>query len=285
MTEKQTTMPEKAFLESLDSLETLVKGMVTDGAAEAAPPVVEEETVVVEEDLAKGGDALSKGDEDLEKCGDKKLAKGGGEDEDDDPGADLEGEDIEKGVSTDTDVKPVEPAEPTTFADELVEGSENIQKAIEVSEFLADLVDRVGEAIDNLRAVTDERFEKMEKSLSDVAKVNQSAVAAMTETLRKSYQAVAEKTDQQAQDLRKSLGDLNAELSKAPARGPKTKTHVLSKSFGERANDRAMNKEDILKSLTDMFEKGDPNVTSMDIVRFESGGSLSPHVMKALGLG
>ena len=51
MTEKKT-VPEKAFMESLDSLEALVKGMVPDGAAD------------------KGNDPENQNKENLEKCSD-----------------------------------------------------------------------------------------------------------------------------------------------------------------------------------------------------------------------
>jgi hypothetical protein len=248
MTEKQTTVSEKAFLESLDALETLAKGMV---------PVADDVDDL--DDLNKGiaDEDLQKGDPDDE---------GGTDDDDPDEG-------LDKGLQA-----------PDSFAAEAVADSENIKKAIEVSDFLADLVDKVSGAIDGIRKETETRFAAIEKSLAANITASQELTKALSDSLRKSFQAVAEKADLQSEDLRKSLETLNSELSRTPAHTPKSKTTVLSKSFGDDSDKKEMSKTDILKSLTDLYEKGDPGVTSLDIIRFESGGSLSPAVEKLLGL-
>lgn len=257
MTEQKTTMPEKAFLESLDALENLAKGMV---------PVADDLDAAAGEDLEKSQSADGQG----EAAADEALVKGddGGDDEDEDK--DEGDEDAEKALSGDA----------LSFAEEAAAGSENIRKAIEVSDFLADLVDRVGDAIDGIRKNLDSRVEAIEKSLLTVCEANQSVVQAVAETLRKSFQAVSEKTDQQAETLRKSLDILNDELSRTPARAPKAKVSVLEKGFNDEEKGIEMSKADILKSLSDMFERGEPGVTSLDVIRFESSGVLPPHIQK-----
>ena len=155
-----------------------------------------------------------------------------------------------------------------------------------MSDFLNDLVQGIGRAIDQIRTDVNAgmaRVELMEKSLTQAAKTNQDLAAAVTDTLRKSFQAISEKTDQQTEDLRKSMEGLNEGLSRQPARAPKSKTMVLNKSF-EGEQSKEMSRDDILKSLTSLFEKGDPNVTSMDIIRFEASGQIAPQVQKVLGL-
>jgi methyl-accepting chemotaxis protein len=56
------------------------------------------------------------------------------------------------------------------------ESSENIQKAIEVSDFLSDLVGLVGEAIDGLKEATEARFERIEKSLAKSCEIQETTV-------------------------------------------------------------------------------------------------------------
>jgi len=241
------TMPKEAFLKSLDTLEALAKG-------------------------ADSGDDGAKGDDDnlddLDEDIDSRIMKGDADDLEDDNDDPDDNDDLDKG-----------------FAASAAADSENIQKAVEVSDFLADLVSKVGEAIDGFQKSIDDRFEAIEKSLADVVLTNQDVTIAVADTLRKSFQAVSEKTDQQAEQLQKSLADLDATLSTTPRTQLKSKLNVLEKSFsdgGDASEGKVMSRPAISKALTEMFEAGNPGVTSMDVLRFESNGALSPKIRELL---
>jgi hypothetical protein len=244
MENKDVTMPEDALLKSLDKLEELIRGVVP---AEEEP------------ELEKAF-----GKDDPEKDDDEDDDKKPDSDDDDDKEEDEDDDKVEK-----------------SFSESAAESSDNIQKAIEVSDFLSDLVGLVGEAIDGLKEATEARFEQIEKSLAKSCEIQETTNLAIVETLKKSFQAVSEKTDIQAEDLVKSIKNLNDELSKAPAGLPKSKTHILEKSFGD-DGEKTMSKSEIMKSLRDLYDKGDAGVTSMDIVKFEGSGILSPHIRKML---
>jgi len=243
MAETIETMPEKAFLKSLDTLESLAKGVAPADKDEKTPDPDDLDTRIAK------GEADDAADDDLD-----------AENEEDE-----EGEGIEK-----------------SFAESLVDESDNIQKAVEVSDFLADLVKKVGSAIDGLKTAASERFETIEKSLDAVIQSNKDVTLAVSDTLRKSFQAVSEKTDRQAEQLEKSLENLDKVLTTTPAAQVKSKLNVLEKSFSSGDDKPVLSRTAILKSLTDMFEEGNPAVTSMDILRFESNGALAPHIKKLL---
>ena len=252
MDEKLKTMPETEFFKALDVLEKAVDGtiLVTDEDLEKADPDKADETV--EDDDGK----TPPEDNDLKK------ADADDDDDDDDNGKDKDDDEIEKG-----------------FVEDAVDESENIEKAIEVSEFLADLVTKVGDAIDGIRKSVDDRFNALEKSVADGLVQNQKTTGLVVDALKKSFELVSSRADAQASELQKSLSDFGAEYGQQPARKLKARTStVLDKSFVEEGDSPAMAKSMILKSMTDMFERGEPGITSMDIIRFESGGHLSPHL-------
>ncbi len=259
--QKEKAIPENSFFAALDELEKLAKGLIPSGDGE-------------NEDLEKS--QTDGGIEDLDKgCGGDLEKSGDGDEDEDEDGNDDEG--VEKSQSAEAG------SEDSPFTEDLINDNEDIQKAVEVSDFLAALVDKVGEAIDGIRQAQTERLDAIEKSLFKATEANQNIALSIVDTLKKSFQSVADRTDRQTEDLRKSVEALNNELAKQPLRTPKSKTTVLQKSFeGGEGEKKEMSKDQILKSLTSMFERGDPAVTSMDIVRFESGGSLSPHLIKKL---
>ena len=271
MTQNQNTLPEAEFLKALETLENLAKGAVPNGEGEDLEKSVEAqaEGATAEESAtpaAPEGEVIQKGGD-----GDNDE-----DDEDEDDKDDMEKSNVEG-------LDPIAGAEQDTF-DEIVDGSESISKAIEVSDFLAELVTKICSAVDSIRKSVDDRMNAMEKSLTDSVARGQQVEQAFIDALKKSFQAVTTKTDEQAEELRKSIEGMGVELGKMPARNLKSKTTVLEKSFGENSEPKTISKSGILKSLTSMVEAGDPDISSMDVLRFESGGYLTPAVKKKLGL-
>lgn len=255
MTDKENTkeVGEKDFLKSLDALETLAKGEIvtqeTDELEKAAPSVEGEE-------LEKADPVVEEPAEDLEKADpaddDDDLEKGEPDNDDDDDGDD-------DGVDK-------------SFAETATEESENIEKAVEVSDFLSDLVDQVGFALDRIEKSVKERLAEMEKSIESVKVFN----SKLAKSLKMSFEAM----DGGIEDLRKSFDT----IADAPAHGRKSVT-TLEKSFGENGETKAPKKADVLNAMQMALEKSVEGITSMDIVRYEATGDMPPHVAKVLGLG
>lgn len=235
------TVEEKDFMKSLDALENLAKGAIGD-----EPETIEEIDEELEKSLkGEGVDVLTH--EDMEKANPDP-------DEDED---EKEDEDTEK-----------------SFADLAADGSENIEKAIEVSDFLADLVDQVGFAIDTMRESIDARMDAMEKSLSDVTAFN----GGLAKSLKTSFREM----DTGLDTLKKSFDG----MADTPVRGRKSIT-TLNKSFagGEGENaDKAPGRKDIIAALDTALEKSIDGVSAMDVVRFETTGTLSKSAAKAIGM-
>lgn len=249
--ETSKVVEEKDFLKSLDALEALAKGEIA--TTEPAPAVegeLEKSAAGKDEvEVVETADELEKADPDNDDPD---------EDEDD----------------------PDEDETEKSFAQQAAEGSENIEKAIEVSDFLSDLVDQVGFAIDGIKKAIDARMDAMEKSLAKVAGFN----GELAKSLKTSFTAMDEGmkgTHTGLEDLRKSV----SEMATAPARTRKSVTTTLEKSFDQVAqtDDSKMGKKDILKAMETALEKSVEGITAMDIVRFETTGQMNPNVAKAIG--
>ena len=250
----QETVSEQAFMSAVDELENLAKGIIQPGDGETQEDLLKSETSEDDLDTADNPD-------------------------DDAPTPDND-EDLDKAVETETAVETGK-----TFAESAIGDSEDIQKAVEVSDFLAALVDKVGEAIDGMRQENDARFAAIEKSLAVVTDSTGQVGLALAKALRKSFAATMDFQNETSETLKKSLEDLSTELSTVPAAKPKSKTKILSKSFeGDDETKPPKSKDEILKSLTALVEANDPDVQAMDIIKFEGSGTLRPHLITKLGL-
>lgn len=247
---KGETVEEKDFMKSLDALENLAKGIMDTGEEDLSKSIDED-------DLSKSAD----GDEDGDGATDTDdvIEKGfptDDEDEDDDDGD----EDVEK-----------------SFADSAIEGSETIEKAIEVSDFLGDLVDQVGFALDSIKKSIETRMDSMEKSLSGVMAFN----GELAKSLKTSFTEMDRGITQNMGEMDKLAKSFDT-LADAP-QGRKSLT-TFSKSFGESETSAPTTKKDVLKMMDQALEKSIDGITAMDIVRYDSTGELSPKAAKALGM-
>jgi hypothetical protein len=162
-----------------------------------------------------------------------------------------------------------------SFAEKAVESSENLRKAIEVSDFLSDLVEEVGKAIDGLKSEVRGRLDGIEKSLADAGNLRAQVTEAFSMSM-KGLLDLVKSSSVNLEDLKKSIDELGSQ----PVHGRKSKLTVLEKSFNANENENTLTKSQILSTLTEMVISGQEGVTANDIVRFESGGSLNPAVLQ-----
>jgi len=241
---KGETVEEKDFMKSLDALENLAKGIMDTGEEDLSKSIDED-------DLSKSVD----GDEDGATDTDEVIEKGFPTDDEDD-----DDDDVEK-----------------SFADSAIEGSETIEKAIEVSDFLGDLVDQVGFALDSIKKSIETRMDSMEKSLSGVMAFN----GELAKSLKTSFTEMDRGITQNMGEMDKLAKSFDT-LADAP-QGRKSLT-TFSKSFGESETSAPTTKKDVLKMMDQALEKSIDGITAMDIVRYDSTGELSPKAAKALGM-
>lgn len=238
---------EKDFLKSLDALEDLAKGAIGETPDLEIPDTIEEIDAELEKSLE--GKTV---EPDVFTADDLEKAAPDSDDEDED-----EDDDTEK-----------------SFAGMAAEGSENIEKAIEVSDFLADLVDQVGFAIDGIRADVAARMDTVEKSLA--------GVAAFNDGLAKSLKTSFTEMDNGLDTLKKSVDG----MADAPIHSRKSVT-TLNKSFAGASDEdgnKAIGRKDIISALDTALEKSVEGVAPMDIVRFETTGTLSKSAATAIGM-
>lgn len=208
---------------------------------------------VDEEDVLKSLDTL----EDLVK-GDVKDEEEDDEDQDDDGEPDEnEDEDTEKSFGSD------------------FEETEEIQKAVEVSAFLADLVDSVRTSIDDLRKSVTVEITEMKKSLTDMRGFQATAI----DRLAKAMSGETEKVTGLVtgmEDLRKSLED----FGNSPARPRKSTLKVIEKSFNQEGEgEPVLRKSQIVDRLVRLAQQRDSGVSLLDVTKFEMNGELRPEIM------
>lgn len=208
---------------------------------------------VDEEDVLKSLDTL----EDLVK-GDVKDEEENDEDQDDDGEPDEnEDEDTEKSFGSD------------------FEETEEIQKAVEVSAFLADLVDSVRASIDDLRKSVTVEITEMKKSLTDMRGFQATAI----DRLAKAMSGETEKVTGLVtgmEDLRKSLED----FGNSPARPRKSTLKVIEKSFNQEGEgEPVLRKSQIVDRLVRLAQQRDSGVSPLDVTKFEMNGELRPELM------
>lgn len=207
-----------------------------------------------EEDVLKSLDAL----EDLVKGDAKEEKEEPDEDQDDEgePDEDDEDEDAEKSFGSD------------------FEETEEIQKAVEVSAFLADLVDSVRASIDDLRKAVTVEIGEMKKSLTDMRGFQATAI----DRLAKAMSGETEKVTGLVtgmEDLRKSLED----FGNGPARPRKSTLKVIEKSFNQEGEGEPLRKSQIVDRLVRLAQQRDSGVSLLDVTKFEMSGELRPELM------
>ena len=250
--DKKTEISEEEFLKSLDALEAVIGQPEIEDLEKGA----NEEVV---EDLEKGIDEEKA--EDLE----KKVADDPDPDEEEE-----EEEEEEEGTDSEEDTE-------KSFADIMAEDSEEIEKAIEVSEFLSEIVNQIGEKLGGFGG----RIEAMEKSFEKIQEQN----GVIAESMKKSFLYFG---DSMKKSFTESKGMLKSQIEKwgdQPARKRKSKTVILEKSGfepdGEAAED-VMSKGQILTKMTDMIQKDVEGITATDLIKFEATGDIHQQVLAAV---
>lgn len=213
-----------------------------------------------EDDTDKDTEDDEKDDEDVEKSEKTATVTQSSEENKDPNGDDLdEGEDKDprKGKkASEGEVK-------KSFAEEIAE-NEELSKAIDVSDFLAEWSRIQAATIDAMRA--------------DINKSLQTSAETAT-ILAKSFNAIMKSQNA----LAKSIDELRQRLEvveRTPV-GRKATVAVVEKSFKHSAGVEGageLTKSQKLEKLTNMVLQGKPGVTFHDVVAFESTGQLRPEV-------
>ena len=187
--------------------------------------------------------------------------------------------DLEKsaGEDDDTDKDDLDEDEEKSFAAGAAEGSEEIKKAIEVSEFLGELVNQVGGFLDGLKKSIDEKLARQAETIALISGQNATLAGAMNKAIGAIGKDLV-KSAEAGEELKKTLEGWGDQ----PARGRKSKIHVLEKSFegnsdGESAK---LSRNDIMGRMSDMIMKNVEGIRATDLVRFETDGQMHPAVKR-----
>lgn len=163
--------------------------------------------------------------------------------------------------------------------------SENASSALEVSDFLAELVKSIANVINNQRMdinksmeSTNHQGELLAQSFSGLAKSQRAVIQTQAE-LAKGLNMIAEKLD--------------AYMGQPMARKSKPSVQIVEKSFKSSLGDskggkgvESLTKSEALQKLTSEFSNGNPSLAS-DVLAFESTGDfniLSPQAKTVLGI-
>jgi len=158
---------------------------------------------------------------------------------------------------------------------------EDVQKALEVSEFLLALTEATSDAIENVHKSVNDSIsgqgkvnEVLIKSINSIAKAQSSVIKAMN-GIQANITTIVERLDgiERTPTVRKSVSTAPINVVERP----------LAKSVGA-AEGSNLTKSQICSKMSDMLMKGDTVITPMDILSFESGAALRPEVKSKLGL-
>lgn len=152
-----------------------------------------------------------------------------------------------------------------SFADELVE-SEQVAKAIDVSDFLEELVYKIAEGHDGLS--------------HEVAKSTRFA------SYQQGFNVGLAKAMSELGTLVKSLVEKVEVIGKEPATVRKSDLQVVEKSFaqGEKAAEQTLSKSQIASKLLELQQAGDTSISANDIIRAESTGTYRAELKSKLGI-
>lgn len=188
------------------------------------------------------------------------------EDDKDDDDEDDEDEDDDK----DKDEKEVQ----KSFGD-LAEESDAISKAVEVSDFLAEMTRVQGAILDSVRSDVNKSLETSTQTATILAK-SFNAIMKSQSNLSKSLVSIS-----------KSLGALESRIEQVE-RAPqprKAVVNVMEKSFNHSAGvseGKTLSKSEISSKLSDLFLSGKEGVTAQDIIAYESNGTMRPEVQSII---
>ena len=236
----------------------------------------------IEDDKVKAEDIV---DEDVPDVKDTKPpVKAKEEDEEDEeevPAEPEEDADLEKSEDLDEDEESDEDEEEDKF-----KAKEEISKALEVSEFLAALVEATTESIGGMNKKLNKSMDENSAVLGTFAKSFQ-AIASSQEYLIKSQIQL----DNLLKGMSQSIDTLSQKVEELEGQPTMRKSvqniHVMEKDFKKSVGDfteETLSKSQILGKLNDFLMKGDPTVTVGDIVGFESGAPLRPEVKTLIGI-
>ena len=204
-------MPEKVEEKGAEGTEEVVTADIFDKGLETLKGIAKS----VSEDLSKSKKKVKKAETDVE---DKEDDKEDDEDED--------------------------------FAEKAMSGSDDIRKGVEVSAFLNDMIEEVGDSINGLAKSVTKGNDAIVKALADTLEVQKS----MVETIK----ALSERVDK---------------FESAPAGGGRKS--IITKGiqrFSGGDDSTALTKSQIITKLTDLVQKGE--ATAHDMAYYESTGRI-----------
>ena len=150
--------------------------------------------------------------------------------------------------------------------------SESIQKGLEISEFLTDLVKAFGAGIGGVEqrttALVEEATNVMLNKLGSYMDSRFEEQAGFNKSLAEAIVNIGH-------GVAGNISTLN-EVAQAPAGAPKSQlraVHAVEKSFGGPAGE-SISKAQKLDALVDMVEKG--KINSLEVLKFETTGQLRP---------
>ncbi|WIT25808.1 hypothetical protein [Bacillus phage SPO1L1] len=237
------------------------------------------------EKLAQASESLSKS-EDSKEVAPSEVSENGPSEEENQTGA-SEGDDLETSQEdTDSDTEGEEDSGEDESTEKSLESvlkeNENVQKSLEVSEFLQDLV----KSIDSVMSRHEQTISKSMEGNTQT----QELLAKSFEGIVKSQQAIVNTT----QRLQKSITELNNRIDKVertPIKKSVSNVNVIEKSFDDSTGSKAgESKQQLSKSeISDKLFAGiqESKVTNEDVLAFESTGNvqtLSAEARNYLGL-
>jgi hypothetical protein len=142
---------------------------------------------------------------------------------------------------------------------DITQDSDEIQKGFEMSTFLVDFVESVQKSLENMeQRINRNTRATVAQHAAEQAQFQKSFAGSMS-----ALGAWLTQTDQRVESV-----------ESAPARGPKSVTHI-EKSFGEDAEQ--LSKSQVADTLVDLVVKG--QATREDVLRFDSSNRISPDLM------
>lgn len=163
----------------------------------------------------------------------------------------------------------------------IMEGNEDVQKALEVSDFLLALTEATSDAIEGIRKSVNDSISSqsqisnvMVKSVNALAKAQTSIIKSI-DSIRGDLANMVERMDalERVPMTRKSISSAGVNVVERP----------LAKSVGAAAS-TTLSKSEVAAKMSDMILKGEPGITAMDVLSFEAGAELRPEVKAKLGM-
>ncbi len=234
---------------------------------------------ISEEELLKSLETLEElvkgGTEDVDN-----LVKGKKKDDDDDDHRDDDDErrDDDDDHRDDDDDDDAE----KSFASVAAGNSEEIRKAIEVSDFLGALVTEIGNAFDGLRSDVMSRIVRIEKSMAASLTLQKAQVEDFTLAIDE-IKSDLQKSIGSSEELQKSLADMGTQP--AYRRRSASSVNVVEKSFAGNmgVSKQTLTKSQVSNQLFQWASKNENGVTFDDVLKYESSGELRKSLSDLFG--